>query len=285
MRAVFFGLGSDGTVGANKNTIKILGGGGTPGPGLLRLRLQEVGVADDLAPALRSRGDPRPLPGVRRKLRGLPPVRPDRHPRRARPRRPRRHGAAQHQPAARARVGQPHPPGAGTDAREEDRAVRGRRRADRARRRTGRPHQHRAADLLLRDLRRARPRAGDRADQGRDQEDLHAARSGGGRPQHPRGGQLARRPAPSRAAGPRHLDPRAPRAGPRRRAGVRPNHHRGDDGGQGRRAPGQRAPGRRHVSDRHDQVREAQHLRPGRGMGRRSCASSAGTAASCAPTA
>ena len=26
VRAVFFGLGSDGTVGANKNTIKILGG-------------------------------------------------------------------------------------------------------------------------------------------------------------------------------------------------------------------------------------------------------------------
>ena len=38
VRAVFFGLGSDGTVGANKNTIKILGSEAEPPrPGLLRL--------------------------------------------------------------------------------------------------------------------------------------------------------------------------------------------------------------------------------------------------------
>ena len=56
VRAVFFGLGSDGTVGANKNTIKILGDGGGPArPGVLRLRLQEVWLADRLAPALRTR--------------------------------------------------------------------------------------------------------------------------------------------------------------------------------------------------------------------------------------
>ena len=43
VRAVFFGLGSDGTVGANKNTIKILGADARPArPGLFRLRLQEV---------------------------------------------------------------------------------------------------------------------------------------------------------------------------------------------------------------------------------------------------
>ena len=56
VRAVFFGLGSDGTVGANKNTIKILGADrGPERPGLLRLRLQEVRLADRLAPALRAR--------------------------------------------------------------------------------------------------------------------------------------------------------------------------------------------------------------------------------------
>ena len=45
IRAVFFGLGSDGTVGANKNTIKILGCRGEPErPGVLRLRLEEVGL-------------------------------------------------------------------------------------------------------------------------------------------------------------------------------------------------------------------------------------------------
>ena len=42
VRAIFYGLGSDGTVGANKNTIKILGGDGPERPGLLRLRLEEI---------------------------------------------------------------------------------------------------------------------------------------------------------------------------------------------------------------------------------------------------
>ena len=45
-------------VGANKNTIKILGDAGLAGAGLLRLRLQEVRLADDLAPALRPGADP-----------------------------------------------------------------------------------------------------------------------------------------------------------------------------------------------------------------------------------
>ena len=43
-RAVFYGLGSDGTVGANKNSVKIIGDH-TPlfAPGLFCLRLEEVG--------------------------------------------------------------------------------------------------------------------------------------------------------------------------------------------------------------------------------------------------
>ena len=65
VRAVFFGLGSDGTVGANKNTIKILGSETRSArPGLFRLRLQEVGLADGVAPALRPAPDPRRLSGV-----------------------------------------------------------------------------------------------------------------------------------------------------------------------------------------------------------------------------
>ena len=57
VRAVFFGLGSDGTVGANKNSIKIIGEEtDNYVAGLLRLRLEEVGRRDDLAPALRRRG-------------------------------------------------------------------------------------------------------------------------------------------------------------------------------------------------------------------------------------
>ena len=47
-------------------------------PGLLRLRLQEVGLGHRLAPALRARADPLDLPHRRRRLRRLPPVRPAR---------------------------------------------------------------------------------------------------------------------------------------------------------------------------------------------------------------
>ena len=56
---IFYGLGADGTVGANKNSIKIIGEE-TSGlrAGLLRLRLEEVGVADDVAPAVRAAADP-----------------------------------------------------------------------------------------------------------------------------------------------------------------------------------------------------------------------------------
>jgi pyruvate-ferredoxin/flavodoxin oxidoreductase len=59
VRAVFFGLGADGTVGANKNSIKIIGED-TPElrPGVLRLRLEEVGGDDHLAPPLRAPADP-----------------------------------------------------------------------------------------------------------------------------------------------------------------------------------------------------------------------------------
>ena len=58
-RGVFFGLGSDGTVGANKNSVKIIGEDDRPlRAGLLRLRLEEVRLDDDLAPALRAAADP-----------------------------------------------------------------------------------------------------------------------------------------------------------------------------------------------------------------------------------
>ena len=54
VRALFFGLGADGTVGANKNSTKILAADPEPPcPGLLRLRLEEVRLVHDLAPAVR----------------------------------------------------------------------------------------------------------------------------------------------------------------------------------------------------------------------------------------
>ena len=75
--------------------------------------------------------------------------------------------------------------------------------------------------------------------------------------------------APDRGARPGDGHPRAAAAGARARAGVRPRRHRGDDGRPRRRPAGQRAAGGRHLPERHDGVREAQHLRAGRGLGLR----------------
>ena len=72
-QAMFYGLGSDGTVGANKNSIKIIGERDRQQrPGLLRLRLQEGRLHHHLAPPLRQEDDPRPLPGRAGRFRRLP---------------------------------------------------------------------------------------------------------------------------------------------------------------------------------------------------------------------
>ena len=65
------------------------------------------------------------------------------------------------------------------------------------------------------------------------------------------------------------VHPRARADRPRARARVRAHGHRGDDGRPRRRAAGQRAAGRRDLPERHDGLREAQHLRAGRGLGPR----------------
>ena len=62
------------------------------------------------------------------------------------------------------------------------------------------------------------------------------------------------------------------RPAPRRtglRAGVRPDRDRRDDGRPRRRPAGQRAAGRRHLPERHHGLREAPGLRPGRRVGSR----------------
>ena len=65
------------------------------------------------------------------------------------------------------------------------------------------------------------------------------------------------------------VHPRAAAGGARARAGVRPHRDRGDDGRPRRRPAGQRAAGGRHLPERHRRVREAQHLRAGRRVGPR----------------
>ena len=91
-------------------------------------------------------------------------------------------------------------PGPGADPRQAHRRLRDRRRPDRPRGRPRRADQHRAADLLLRHLRRAAARRGDRPDQGGDREDLRPARRRGGRTQPGRGRPGAGGAAPDRGA-------------------------------------------------------------------------------------
>ena len=75
VRAMFYGLGADGTVGANKNSIKIIGEEHRKlRAGLFRLRLEEIGRHDGFPPALRPAADTVQLPDFEGQFRGLPSV-------------------------------------------------------------------------------------------------------------------------------------------------------------------------------------------------------------------
>ena len=137
----------------------------------------------------------------RGELRGLPPVRLPRALRRARARRSRRRLPPERPLRPETRSGT-HLPGRVQEQIVEKRlqfyvidayAVA---RADRH----GRPHQHDHADLLLRHLRRAAARGGDRADQEGDREDLRPQGRGDRAAQLRRGRRHAR--PPPRGAGP-----------------------------------------------------------------------------------
>ena len=148
-------------------------------------------------------------------------------------------------------------------------AVRDRRGPDRARCRSGGTDERHPADVLLRDLRSAAARAGDRADQEGRRQDLRPAWRRGRRAQPGCGRSRPRGSAPGRGSGAGDGHAGAAAAGPGGRTRLRSRGHRGDAGRPRRRAAGQRASGRRHVPERHDGLREAQHLGAGRGLGRR----------------
>ena len=194
---MFFGLGSDGTVGANKNTIKILGDEAN-------LHAQGYFVYDSKKSGSQTvshlrfgpRSDSRPVPRVGGELRRLPSVRADRALRGAGSRCPWRDAAAQLQRGTGPGLGRALAPGTGEDPRQGHQAVRDRCGEDRARRGPRSADQHRAADVLLRDLRRARARGGHRGDQGLDPEDLRQARRRDREAQHRGGRPLARGPSP-----------------------------------------------------------------------------------------
>ena len=99
--------------------------------GVLRLRLEEVGLADGVAPALWSEADPGAVPREPGELHRLPPVRP------ARPRQRPRPGGAGRDPApqlpapAGRGLGLALAAGPGADHRQGDRPLRDRRQPDR----------------------------------------------------------------------------------------------------------------------------------------------------------
>ena len=183
--SLFYGLGADGTVGANKNSIKIIGAG--DGPATCRATSSTTRRSPARSPSRTCASSPRPIRSaylVDRagfvachqfefvdKIDVLEHAAP---------------GAAflLNAPfAADAGVGPPAAGDAGADHREDDPLLRDRRLRAARKRRHGRAHQHDHADLLLRHLRRPAARGGDRAHQEGDREDLRQARPGGRAPQ------------------------------------------------------------------------------------------------------
>ena len=256
--------------------------------GLLRLRLEEVGLADRLAPALRAAADPGAVPRAAARASSAAT---------SSGCSTRSTCSAGRRPARRCCSTAAHAPDEVWDALP--RPVQEQILAKRDRRSTrstpaGSPATPGLAgriNIVLQTcffaISGVLPRErGDRADQGRDRQDLRPPRRRGGRTQ-PGGGRPGARgrcTAIERAR-PGDLHARAAAARARARARLRPHRHRGDDGRPRRRPAGQRAAGRRHLPERHDGVREAQHLRAGRGLGLGPAASSAATAASSARTA
>ena len=229
-------------------------------PGLLRLRLAQVRRPDGLAPALRQAADPRAVPDRIRQLRRLPPGELSRPHRRATAGRARGHVPAQHPLRPGRGVGPSAPFLADADPRQEAALLRDRRVQGRPRGGAGQPDQHRAADLLLRHLRRAAARAGDRAHQALDRGELR--RQGRRRRAQEFPGRRRRAGAPPRGAcsgrGDERRGPFA--AGARQCAAVRARGDRADDGGPRRRPPRRADARRRHLPVGDRRVREAQCL-------------------------
>ena len=245
--------------------------GGPARPGLLRLRLEEVGLADGLAPALRAEPIERAVPRDAARASSAATSSACSTRRRAGPGRRRGDAAARLPPPARRGLGRAAAHGAEADPRQgastlyaidatrvaREAGLAGRTNTvlqtcffalsgvlprdeaiERIKAAIEKTYARRGAEVVRAEQRRRRQRARGSA-RGRD------ARAGS-RPTH---------------------EPLAvvPDSG----AGVRPHGDRGDDGRPRRRAAGERAAGRRHLPERHDRVREAQHLRPRRRVGSR----------------
>jgi pyruvate-ferredoxin/flavodoxin oxidoreductase len=170
--AVFYGLGSDGTVGANKNSIKIIGEETDNfAQGYFVYDSKKAGAMT----ISHLRFGPRPSSSTylikEGQLRRLPPVQLPREVRHAR-----RPGGATfllNTPYGRTRSGTTcRARCSRTSSTSSSRFYVIDAYPGGPRRRHGPAHQHHHADLLLRDLRRPAARRGHRPDQGGDQEDL-----------------------------------------------------------------------------------------------------------------
>ena len=257
VQALFIGLGSDGTVGANKASVKIIGEG-------TDLNVQGYFVYDSKksgsVTVSHLRFGPEPIRstylidkadfvachqfGLLSKVDVLE------HAKRG----------------ATFLLNSPYGPRRGLGSTPGKRAAEPRREGDRpldhrclrgrGRGRHGHPDQHRHAALLLPAVGRAPARRGHLPDQGFRGQDLRPPRRGR------RGAELRRHRPFARAARARPAGPCREARGRRdpgrgRSARVRPPGHGGAHRGPGRPPAGQRDAGRRHLPDRHDQDREA----------------------------
>jgi pyruvate-ferredoxin/flavodoxin oxidoreductase len=203
VRALFYGLGADGTVGANKNSVKIIAEEtDNYAQGYFVYDSKKVRRHHGQPPALRPEPDPQHLPDLPRELHRLPPVLFPRKARHAALGRGRRHLPAQRPLRGRRGLEPPAAQGAGSDHRQEAEVLHDRRLHRRQGHRHGHPHQHRDADLLLRHQRRVAPRRGHRPDQEGHRKNLRPPRRSRG-PQELRGRRRHARP-PQGSSRPRH---------------------------------------------------------------------------------
>ena len=179
MRAVFYGLGADGTVGANKNSVKIIAeDAGLHAQGYFVYDSHKSGAQTVSHLRFGPQADPRALPDPRGQFRRAATSSDFLE---------RQDVLRLAAPGGTFLLNSPYGPDEVWDHLPRsvqqqiidkrlrffviDAIARGREVGLRG------AHQHRAADLLLRDLRRAAARRGDRADQEGDQQDLRHARA------------------------------------------------------------------------------------------------------------
>ena len=270
VRALFYGLGADGTVGANKNSVKILAGDegryaqgyfvyDSKKSGSYTISHLRFGPTRIRAPYLLETAN---FVGVHKfdflfRYDVLASAAPGATVLLNSP-----YGADEVWDRLPARAQAPDP-------RARPEAARDRREPGRARPRPGQPHQHPPANVFFRALGRAAARRGDRAHQDRDRDHLRAQGRRGGEEELPGDRQRARQPGRGRAAQARPARPCAAARGAGRRARVRAHGHRADDAGARRQPSGEPAAGRRHLPQRHHEVRKAQRGGRSAGVGTR----------------